>query len=233
MFSPCSSSDIQTGNCGCQIRLPVDTTGLTPSGGTTVWPWGVHGQSGHQEGHPGFDFISATSINVYAVADGYVSKVEAGAADEYVASSKTVYVKADCGIIYDYQPVSLDASIALGSRVTAGQKIGVMSEMVAPYGPGRFSFHFDTRGEPGSFAYTSACPGNFLSTTDFAALQALIDSSTYDEKTARTVSIACKSGSSQSFTYPAENKVCNAHLDSATAATLNSCLQLGSTRPVW
>lgn len=234
LFVPCSVKSLEKGgNCGCQIALPVNTALLVPHGGTTIWPWGVHGEFGHQEGHPGIDFISTVSIPVYAVADGTVSKIEGPQLDEYVATSNVVYVQADCGIEYDYQPVVLDSSISVGTRVSRGQQIGVMAEMVAPYGPGRFSFHFDTRGEPSGSKYRSWCPATFVSPADQATLQAMVDASTYDEKVARTKSIACKDGSSRNFSYPAENKVCNAHLDSATAEALDACLQLGSERPVW
>ncbi len=231
----CTGSQIEAGDtCGCTVDLPVNTATLVAQGGAKIWPFGAHGQSGHPEGHPGIDFISSVSIDVIAAADGTVTKIEAAPASEYVAGSMAVYIQSKCGIIFDYQPVTLSGAIVVGSVIARGQKLGVMSEMVAPYGPGRFSFHFDTRGSSaGSSKYTSFCPGLFVTAANLATLQALVDESSFTEKTARTVSITCASGSAQNFTYLAEAKVCNAHLESALAAQLDTCLQLGTTRPVW
>ncbi len=231
----CTGSQIEAGDtCCCTVDLPVNTANLVAQGGAKIWPFGAHGQSGHPEGHPGIDFVSSVSIDVVAAADGTVTKIEAAPASEYVSGSMAVYIQAKCGITHDYQPVTLASTITVGSVVARGQKLGVMSEMVAPYGPGRFSFHFDTRGSSaGSSKYTSFCPGLFVTAADLATLQALVDESSYSEKTARTTSITCSTGSTQNFTYLAESKVCNPHLESAQAAQLDACLLLGATRPVW
>ena len=72
-----------------------------------------------------------------------------------------------------------------------------------------------------------------LYAADLATMQTLVDASTYDEKVARTTTLTCKDGSTKSFAYAAEDKVCNAHLSPADAASLEACLQLGPGRPVW
>jgi len=231
---PCSSKAVlDGGTCGCQINLPVTTLSLPPHNSELTWPFGAHGQSGHPEGHPGIDFISSTSIDVVAVADGVVSKIEDGNTSEYLSGSHSVYVLADCGVTYDYQPIVKLSTITVGARVTRGQKLGVMAQMVPAYGAGRYSFHFDTRGDKTGSTYESFCPASLMSATDQATLLALVSSSTYNEKVARTVSISCRDGSTRSFTYAAEAAVCNAHLSAAQAAELDACLQLGSERPIW
>jgi hypothetical protein len=234
--SNCTATKFESGdNCGCVIGLPVDTAKLVPIQNQTIWPFGVHGTDGHKEGHPGIDFISSEITDVFAVADGEISKIEEGNSTEYVSGSKSVYVEADCGITYDYQPVVLDSSLKVGSRVSKGQKIGTTSEMVPPYGPGRFSFHFDTREteQDPDVKWESFCPGLFMSETDVATLQGMVDSSTYNEKFARTPTITCSDGSSKTFNFAAQTKICNPHLDQSTASQLESCLNYGSGRPVW
>ena len=204
--------------------------------GATVWPFGVHGNQGHTEGHPGIDFISSTSARVFAAADGTVSRIEPNATNgEYVDGATSVYVRADCGITCDYQPLLAVPGLKVGARVTRGQLLGTMAEMLSPNGPGRFAFRFDTRAHrpDGTVPWGSFCAGQSMSAEDSAALLARVDAVSHPEKTSGPVLVPCADGGRTDFTFPAEDRLCNAHLEEPAASALAACLQLGSGRPVW
>lgn len=222
------------GDCGCALSLPVDPADLL--GSELIWPFGVHGSFGHPEGHAGIDFISTETAPVRAPSAGRIDKIEPGSVGEYGEGPLSIYVRADCGIVWDFQPLVLDPALKVGDRVEEGQVLGTLAELVPPFGPGRFSVHYDTRRSSllGGSEYESFCPAQFSSSAAVETLEALAESGTWDEKVARPDHVVdCADGTTERFDYPAEDQVCNPHLDETTKTRLESCLDLPPSRPVW
>ena len=211
--------------------MPVDLS--AGPGALTVWPFGVHATSGHVEGHRGIDVISVTgTVPVVAPISGEIASIDnaqdssGGMAVEYGTDSHVhfVTINADCGLQIKLIPVYLDDGIVAGTRVVKGQRLGQLAELIAPFGPGRWSTHFGVEVSTSDPALTSICPTSYFDTTLVTTLTTMLASSDYPEKTARTVSIACDDGSTQSMTYAAEDQLCNPRLTRADRVTLAACL---------
>lgn len=223
---------VSASHCGCSVAPPVD---LSAGQTLELWPFGVHAESGHVEGHRGLDFIStAVASPIYSPVDGVVASIDnaqdssGGLAAEYILSPRVHYttITADCGLRVVFIPLRLDDGIAAGTRVAKGQRLGVLPEMAAPYGPGRWSTHFeiDAGTSPNDSALYAVCPGDLFAAGEAATLQSMLDNSSYPEKTARTVAVSCDSGGAQAMTYAAENLLCNPRLDAGSHAVLASCV---------
>lgn len=201
-----------------------------------LWPFGVHAQSGHVEGHRGLDLIttSRTTIVVTSPVDGTVSSIDnsqdsSGQMVQEYGNNPSVRfttINADCGLQVKFVPLFLDAGIAAGSRVTKGQRLGVLPELAPPYGPNRWSTHFEIDAKPSSSdpALGAVCPAELFSGAETSALNVILNGSSYPEKFGRTVNIACENGSTLSMTFPAENLLCNPRLDAASRSRLAACI---------
>jgi hypothetical protein len=235
-FPTCTYEDATSGTyCGCSFSPPVDLAAV--SGTVTLWPFGVHAQSGHVEGHRGLDFATtiATPVNVYAPETGTIANIDnsqdssGGMATEYdLADTAVRYtsINMDCGVKVVFIPLKLANGLTVGSRVSKGQLIGTLPQMLPPYGPNRWSTHFeiDAKASVSDSALYALCPANYFTGGEVTTLNSMLTASTYSEKNARTVSITCDDASTISMTYGAENQLCNARLSSGDRATLAACI---------
>lgn len=239
----CSYEDAIAKNCGCDIQPPVDLA--TVNSYVTLWPFGVHAQSGHTEGHRGLDYTTSNStpVNVYAPGNGSIYSIEnsqdssGGLAAEYDLSDSHVRfttINLDCGLQVRFIPLKLVDGLTAGSTVTKGQLIGTLPEMRAPYGPNVWSTHFETDAKTSSSdsALNAICPTGYYSATDITYLDAMLAASTYPEKSARSVSISCDSGGSITMNYSAENQLCNSRLSSTDRSTLAACI-VSKASTIW
>lgn len=233
-FPTCTYESALAEACGCDIDPPLD---LAANVGTvSLWPFGVHATTGHTEGHRGLDYISTTgTVTIVAPADGVIHSIDndqdesGGLATEYDLSDSRVHfttLDADCGVRISFIPLRLEEDIVAGTRVTKGQVLGELAEMLPPYGPNRWSTHFeiDAKTSTSDTALYAVCPANVFSNSDVAHLTTMLGNSTYTEKTARTVSISCEGGGSTSMSYDAEDQLCNDRLSAGDNATLAACL---------
>jgi hypothetical protein len=231
----CSYEDATSGTfCGCDIRPPIDLTADVSA--ISIWPFGVHAQSGHTEGHRGLDFSSsAGAVNVYAPAAGTIYSIDnaqdssGGLEAEYDLSDSRVHfttINLDCGLQIRFIPLKLVDGIEAGVAVSKGQLIGALAQMKPPYGPNVWSSHFETDAKTSTAdsALSAVCPTIYYSANDVTTLSTMLSNSNYSEKFARTVSITCESGGSTSMTYSAENQLCNPRLSTLDRSTLAGCL---------
>ena len=228
----CSYDDaVSASHCGCDVAAPLD---LGASAGVVeLWPFGVHAQSGHVEGHRGLDLITTThTIPVLSPVNGTVLSIDNSQDSsgsmvlEYGSTPRFTTITADCGLQVKFIPLLLDAGIVAGTRVTKGSRLGVLPELLPPYGPNRWSTHFeiDAKPSPSDPALVAVCPAHLLSSSEVATLTDLLNASNYPEKVARTVNVSCDNGTTLSMTYPAENQLCNPRLDATSHSRLAGCV---------
>ncbi len=268
----CTYTDATSAShCGCSVGLPVNLSTTVPkasipvpanyqtgdaarfspsllAGMLSVWPFGVHAQNGHTEGHRGLDFSVIVSkgsndplIPVASPVDGVITSIDnsqdssGGLAREYDMTDPAVHfttIKADCGIVVKFIPLKLDAGFVAGTRVSKGQRLGVLPRVTTSPDPVHYSSHFGIDVSSTDMALTTVCPAVFLSDADVGTIKTLIANSGNDESAIRTVNISCDSGNTQSMTYPAENEVCNARLSPALRNQLASCI-VSKASQIW
>jgi hypothetical protein len=223
---------ISASHCGCDVGPAVDL-GAADTAGLQLWPFGVHAQSGHVEGHRGLDVSSNTQpLTVRSPFNGTVTSID-NAQDssgtmvlEFGTTPRFTTIAADCGLGAKLIPVLLDAGIVAGTRVTKGQRLGVLAELIPPYGPHQWSTHFEIDAKPSSddTALYAVCPADLFPASDVATLNGILNASSYPEKLARTVTITCDNQTTIQMTFPAEGLLCNARLDQAARAKLAACV---------
>lgn len=212
----CELTEITAGGaCGCDLQLPVDTTLQT--GQYLLWPFGLHG-GGHPEGHRGWDFVSDTQLSIYAPGAGTVVQFDTSVQDED-AEGTAPYIKLDCGVVVSFQPMRPDAAIKVGTHVTKGQRLGVMSPVF-----GTYVVHFDTRTRADTPSEGTICPTAFFGPSPRAQMATLLAASDYTEKTAHVDSAQCNDGTTLSLNVAAEDQLCNARLPAAQAQQIKACM---------
>jgi hypothetical protein len=224
--------------CGCSVVSPFPAT--APGG--DIWPFGVHAQSGHTEGHRGLDLSSSEAIPIVSPMDGVIFSIDnaqdssGGLAAEYVAAPNMHFttINMDCGLQVRFIPLLLDAGLVAGTRVAKGQRLGTTAAVVPRFGQSRWSSHFeiDSRAPASDPALNAVCPADLFSAGEVAGLQTILATSSYPEKVARTVGITCENGSVAQVTFPAEDRLCNPRLDPATRAVVAACLP-GRASSIW
>jgi hypothetical protein len=220
----CPNSTVSAGgDCGCAMKMPISLSAVNGS----LWPFGAHG-GGHPEGHRGWDFTATSALNISAPAAGVVVKFDDSVKDEDPLGMG-VYVKLDCGVVVSFQPMRPDASIQVGTRVTQGQLLGVMSPVFSHC----CTVHFDTRVQMEDGSTGTICSSPFLSATDVSQLDAYLAGLSYSEKTARSSNFTCNGGATQAFALPAEDKLCNPATTGALHDALTACLPLTNGVTVW
>jgi hypothetical protein len=223
-------SAISPSHCGCGVGLPFDSA---IPGSVDMWPFGVHAQSGHIEGHRGVDVTTTTAVVVTSPVDGTVASID-NAQDssgtlvlEFGTQPRFTTITADCGLRIKFIPLVLDAGIVAGTRVTRGQRLGTLAEFTpAFHGPGLWSTHFEIDARPPSSdpALYAVCPSQLMSSTDAGTLTTMLNGAQYSERFARTVDISCENGSRLNMNFPAEDLLCNPRLDAASRSRLAGCI---------
>ncbi len=110
-------------------------------------------------------------------------------------------------------------------RVTKGMKLGRLAELAPPYGPGRWSMHFELNVAPPAddSAMGAICPADVADQAGRAALTEMLARSAYPEKVARTVTLSCEPSGTQVMTYPAEDQLCNPRVSGDDRAKIAAC----------
>ncbi len=223
-------SAVSSSHCGCAVSVPFDAAA---PGIVDLWPFGVHAQSGHIEGHRGLDLGSTSPTIVTSPVDGTVASIDNSQDSsgtmvlEFGTVARFTTITADCGLRVKFIPLLLDAGIVAGTRVSRGQRLGTLAELTPAYsGPGRWSTHFeiDARAPSSDPALYAVCPADLIATAEAAALSGLVNRSTYPERFARTVGITCDNGGTLNMTFPAENLLCNPRLDATSRSRLAGCV---------
>jgi hypothetical protein len=227
------------GDCGCTVIPPVHPSHLLPAGHAskraTLRPFGVHARKDNGEGHRGLEFLSSLSAPVMAPVTGTIrGLVRTSDMDQkYQAQARILSIDADCGIRVSLAAV-VDSNLKVGQRVAKGQILGLMAEMISPYGPGRFSVPFEVLVDPGKDpSRAQVCPAAFFDSAAKAGVAGLLADSWYEEKVRRSVAVTCADGSTLSMEFPAENRLCNGRLDAQIAGNLRACVKTPPEREIW
>lgn len=220
---------------GARLALPLDLDGFAGKG--SLWPFGAHGGS-HPEGHPGVDFLvdSADARGGIPVKASYTAEIVSITPETDNPGASCIVMDSAC-VEVNLCHVILDPALKPGVRVERGQTLGTVALSAAE---GRYSLHFGTYSGPDAGL---ACPADFL--PDDAALCRLglaaggeapascgnlsdtvtwMGRSRYVEAEARSMTVACADGSSQTFALPAEGGLCNAQLPASDRARMSACL---------
>lgn len=218
-----------------RLDLPVDLADYAVGG--KLWPFGVHGGA-HPEGHPGVDFIldPADARGAIPVKSSFSADIISITPETEIPGSSCIVLDSAC-VEVNLCHVMLDPALKEGGKVTRGQALGTVALVPSE---NRYSLHFGTYiGNDADLA----CPADFLDPDTVecrlglsaggkapercgfpAGTQTLMGRSEYDERSARTMTVKCSDGSSQSFTLPEENGFCNARFSSADRERMNACL---------
>lgn len=220
---------------GASLDLPVDPSDFGGKG--SLWPFGAHGGP-HPEGHPGIDFLldPADARGAIQVKASYSAEIVSITPETDNPGASCIVMDSAC-VEVNLCHLILDPGLKAGGKVVRGQVLGTVALLAAE---GRYSLHFGTYSGPDA---DLACPADFLppETSECrlglsseasapASCGNLTDTVTwmvrsgYPERAARTMTVACADGSSQSFSLPAENGLCNARLSLSDRARMNTCL---------
>ena len=220
---------------GAHLALPVDLDGFAGKG--SLWPFGAHGGP-HPEGHPGVDFLldSADARGAIAVKASYGAEIVSITPETGNPGASCIVMDSAC-VEVNLCHVLLDPALKPGGKVVRGQTLGPVALIAAE---GRYSLHFGTYAGPDA---DLACPADFLA--DDTALCRLglaaggapptscrnlsdtvtwMGRSRYPEGDARSMTVACADGSSETFALPAESGLCNARLPVPDRARMRACL---------
>src|SRR5262245_3315252 len=234
----CNYADATSGShCGCTIGSAVDFA--ADQSVLELCPFGVHGTYGHIEGHRGIDYISnvrttAVLSPVDGVVQAFSNSDDASTTNEFKPGGTLHFttIIANCGIRVLLVPVLLDAGIGAGTKVTRGQRIGVMPEVTQGH---RWVTHFELDARVGTDpAQSAVCPADLVLAGDRASFQSVLNVSGYVEQAARTTAVTCDNGTTLNIALPAEGQLCNPRLDSQARAQLASCkASLASQIGIW
>lgn len=220
---------------GARLDLPVDLADFAGKG--SLWPFGVHGGP-DPEGHPGIDFLldSADARGAIAVKASFSADILSITPETAVPGASCIVLDSAC-VEVNLCHVVLDPSLKAGGKVARGQALGTVAALP---GEGRFALHFGTYSGPDA---DWACPADFLDPDTAECRLGLaagasgpgrcsnmpdtvtwMERSAWPEAAARVLTVACADGTSQSFSLPAEDRLCNARLPPADRTRMDACL---------
>ncbi len=229
----------QRGDRACadtaRLDLPIDLADFAGKG--SLWPFGVHGGA-HPEGHPGIDFLldSADARGDIAVKASLAAEIISITPETEYPGSSCIVMDSAC-VEVNLCHVRLDPALRVGGSVARGQRLGTVG---LAQSEGRYSLHFGAYSGPDA---GPACPADFLDpdtvrcrlgTSEGGKAPAdcgyapgtvtLMGWSEYAEGFSRELTVQCADGSTQTFSLPAENALCNERFSPADRARMESCL---------
>jgi hypothetical protein len=249
--------------CECELTSPVAPDAITPAWAEGSYlgliPYGQHSHLRGIEGHRGFDYYSADSLEVRSPADGILVKIETAPATEvqFEDGAKTLTIKLECGLVARLQGVILESGVYIGNSLKSGQLVGHLAKQAvttpknsvaakilsttadlsgAPEGgdpAAVFAVHFDLEASTSETAARFVCPSLFMSAGSVDELNGLLGATKMAEKGDRKLEIQCTDKSTLEIDLVAENALCNPRLDQKTRSQIQKCLKLSSTREIW
>ena len=166
--APTAPTDVAFSKYG----LPVNLSQIDTTSSMLLWPYGVQGGD-HPNGHPGIDFTLQVGADVLADQSGKVIDIT----NSVFAGEVGITVRHEDGWKSFFTGFFQTVIVSKGQSVSRGQVIAKVDRW---NGAGAASYHWGIAVDDKSEAVS--CPGEFVSADDRAAMQRLLDNSSFPDK---------------------------------------------------
>ena len=168
----CSGPTSPSSQDFAKYNLPINLSQVDVASPLKLWPYGVQGGD-HPNGHPGIDLTLVVGGDVIADQKGTVIDV----ATSVNPGERGITVRHGDGWKSYFTGFFQGINVTKGQSISQGQVLGRVDRF---NGNGIAAFHWGVARDDSSEQVS--CPAEFVSAQSRAALQQLLDQSTYPEK---------------------------------------------------